>query len=92
MMSKSEVVSTQVTSATLHLHVQAATTPPSPSRHYCPDSSPAPIYRPKKDGQLGELGHYVRTLPLPQVITQLNSKARERNYHRLSRPRPTQCQ
>ena len=36
MMAESAVVSTRVTSAILHLHAQAATNTPSPSRHYYP--------------------------------------------------------
>ena len=49
--AESAVGSTRVTSATLHLHVQAAT-------NYTPITvlallPPVPIYRPRKDGLLG---------------------------------------
>ena len=52
MMAESAVGSTRVTSATLHLHVQAATnyTPITVYALLLPDLSPVPIYRPRKDG------------------------------------------
>ena len=42
MMAESAVGLTRLTSATLHLHVQAATNYPSSSRHYYPHLSPVP--------------------------------------------------
>ena len=48
---ESAVISTRLTSATLHLHVQAATnyTPITVLAIIIPDLSPVPIYRPRKD-------------------------------------------
>ena len=68
------------------------TTSQSPSRRYYPDLSPVPIYRPRKDGELGALGHNVHTIFYPKIIIQLNSKAEEGNEPRLLSPRPTEYQ
>ena len=51
MMAESAVGSTRLTSATLHLHVQAATnyTPVTVLGIITTDLLPVPIYRPRKD-------------------------------------------
>ena len=79
----------RVTSATLHLHVQAAT-PPSPSKHYYPRliaGSNLPTQKgwiawlAKADCMHITFAHGYYTIELP-----------EENESRLSGPRPTQFQ